>query len=80
MVVSIVIARILEPTEYGSVSMLAIFINLATVFVESGLSLALIQKTDADEADRSAVFFYSMGMAMPESSPYWESAEEYPRP
>ena len=64
MVVSIVIARILEPTEYGSVSMLAIFINLATVFVESGLSSALIQKTDADEADRSAVFFYSMGMAM----------------
>lgn len=64
MVVSIVIARILEPTEYGSVSMLAIFINLATVFVESGLSSALIQKIDADEADRSAVFFYSMGMAM----------------
>lgn len=63
MVVSIVIARILEPTEYGSVAMLAIFINLATVFVESGLSSALIQKTDADDGDRSAVFFYSMGMA-----------------
>ena len=63
MVVSIVIARILEPTEYGSVAMLAIFINLATVFVESGLSSALIQKVDADDADRSAVFFYSMGMA-----------------
>lgn len=63
MVVSIVIARILEPTEYGSVSMLAIFINLATVFVESGLSSALIQKVDADDADCSAVFFYSMGMA-----------------
>lgn len=63
MVVSIVIARILEPTEYGSVAMLAIFINLATVFVESGLSSALIQKTDADDDDRSAVFFYSMSMA-----------------
>lgn len=63
MVVSIVIARILEPTEYGSVSMLAIFINLATVFVESGLSSALIQKTDTSDADCSAVFFYSMGMA-----------------
>lgn len=63
MVVSIVIARILEPTEYGSVAMLAIFINLATVFVESGLSSALIQKADASDADRSAVFFYSMGMA-----------------
>ena len=64
MLVSIVIARILEPTEYGSVAMLAIFINLATVFVESGLSSALIQKADAGNADQSAVFFYSMGMAV----------------
>lgn len=64
MVVSIVIARILEPTEYGSVAMLSIFISLATVFVESGLSSALIQKPDTDDADRSAVFFYSMVMAL----------------
>lgn len=64
MVVSIVIARILEPTEYGSVAMVAVFINLATVFVESGLSSALIQKVDADDSDYSAVFFYSLGMAM----------------
>lgn len=63
MVVSIVIARILEPTEYGSVAMLSVFISLATVFVESGLSSALIQKADSDDADRSAVFFYSMSMA-----------------
>lgn len=64
MVVSIVIARVLEPTEYGSVSMLSVFISLATVFVESGLSSALIQKADADDTDCSAVFFYSMAMAM----------------
>lgn len=64
MVVSIVIARILEPTEYGSVAMLTIFITLATVFVESGLSSALIQKADADDTDRSAVFFYSLIMAV----------------
>ncbi len=61
--VSIVIARILDPSEYGSVSMLTVFIQIATVFVQSGLSSALIQKADADETDRSSVFFYSLGMA-----------------
>lgn len=64
MVVSIVLARILAPTAYGSVAILNVFISLATVFVESGLSSALIQKVDADETDRSSVFIYSMGIAV----------------
>ena len=64
MVVSIVLARILAPTAYGSVAILNVFISLATVFVESGLSSALIQKVDADETDCSSVFFYSMGIAV----------------
>lgn len=62
-VVSIVIARILDPDEYGQVALLTIFISLATVFVQSGLSTALVQKKDADETDCSSVFFYSLAMA-----------------
>lgn len=63
-VVSIVIARILDPGEYGQVALLTIFISLATVFVQSGLSTALVQKRDADETDCSSVFFYSLAMAV----------------
>ena len=63
-VVSILIARILSPHDYGSVALLTIFISIATVFVQSGLSTALIQKKDADETDYSSVFYYSVALAL----------------
>ncbi|MDY4852553.1 MAG: lipopolysaccharide biosynthesis protein [Prevotella sp.] len=63
-VVSILIARILSPHDYGSVALLSIFISIATVFVYSGLSTALIQKKDADETDYSSVFYYSVVLAL----------------
>ena len=62
-VVSILIARMLSPHDYGSVALLTIFIAVATVFVQSGLSTALIQKKDVDELDRSSVFYYSLTLA-----------------
>lgn len=63
-VVSVLIARILSPSDYGSVALLTIFITLATVFVQSGLSTALIQKKDTDEMDYSSVFFYSIILSL----------------
>lgn len=63
-VVSILIARILSPHDYGSVALLTIFISVATVFVQSGLSTALIQKKDSDELDCSSVFYYSIALAL----------------
>lgn len=63
-VVSILIARILSPHDYGSVALLTIFISVATVFVQSGLSTAIIQKKDADELDYSSVFYYSIVLAL----------------
>ena len=63
-VVSIFIARILSPHDYGLVALLTIFISIATVFVQSGLSTALIQKKDVDELDTSSVFYYSLALAI----------------
>ncbi|MBQ7352539.1 MAG: GNAT family N-acetyltransferase [Clostridia bacterium] len=62
-VLQIVLARILSPEHYGSLSIMIIFVNLATVFVQSGFSTALIQKKDADERDFSSVFWVSLGVA-----------------
>lgn len=62
-IVSIVIARLLLPNDYGAVALLMIFISIASVFVQSGLNTALIQKKDADEMDFSSVFIYSIGLA-----------------
>ena len=62
-IVSIIIARLLLPNDYGAVALLMIFISIASVFVQSGLNTALIQKKDADEMDFSSVFIYSIGLA-----------------
>lgn len=61
-VVSLVIARILSPAEYGLVAMAMIFINIANVFVSSGFNAALIQKesSDSDEIDFSTLFYCSL--------------------
>lgn len=57
LIVSIVLARILSPSDYGTIALITIFINILNVFVDSGLGSALIQKKDADNIDFSTVFF-----------------------
>ena len=59
-VVSIVLARILMPEQYGIVAIVTIFINLANVFVTSGLGTSLVQKKEADELDFSTMFWASI--------------------
>jgi len=59
-IVSIVLARILSPNDYGVVAIVLVFISLADVFVNSGFATALIQKRDADEVDFSTMFYCSL--------------------
>lgn len=59
-VISILLARILLPEEYGLVAIVLIFINLANVFVTDGFGEALIKKSDSDETDFSTIFFCSL--------------------
>lgn len=62
-VVSVVLARLLDPSDYGVLTMLTVFIAVSQVFVQSGLNTALIQKKDVDERDLSSVFYVSLGIA-----------------
>ena len=59
-IVSIILARILAPEEYGIIALILVFINLANVFVTNGFGEALIQKKDADESDFSTVFWCTL--------------------
>lgn len=59
-IVTIVLARLLAPEEYGIVALITIFINIANVFIESGFGTALIQKKDADDLDFSSVFYFNI--------------------
>ena len=58
-VVSIVLARILMPEDYGTIALVTVFTTITQVFVDSGLSTALIQKKDADDLDFSSVFYFN---------------------
>ena len=58
--VSIVLARVLLPKQYGIVALLTAFITILSIFIDSGLSIALIQKENADEKDFSTVFYVNM--------------------
>lgn len=59
LIVSIVLARILLPEDYGTISLITVFTTILQVFVDSGLGTALIQKKDADDLDFSSVFYFN---------------------
>jgi O-antigen/teichoic acid export membrane protein len=63
-IVQIILARLLLPSDYGIIALVVIFTSIASVFVQSGLSSALIQKKDADELDFSSVFYLSLSLAL----------------
>ena len=60
LVFMIVLARLLEPEEIGFITVLTIFTTVANLLQESGFSLALIRKKDADETDYSTVFYFNI--------------------
>lgn len=59
-VISIILARILAPSEYGIIAIILIFINFANVIIDGGLNTALIQKKDADQTDFSTIFWFCL--------------------
>ncbi|MDD7611858.1 MAG: lipopolysaccharide biosynthesis protein, partial [Spirochaetales bacterium] len=62
-VLSVVLARLVSPADYGVIALILIFIQIATVFVQSGFNTALIQKRNADEVDFSSVLYMSLAVA-----------------
>lgn len=63
-IVSIVLARLLDPSTYGTIALVTVFTSLLHVFIDSGLGTALIQKKDAGDLEFSSVFFFNMGMCI----------------
>ena len=60
MIVQIVIARILDPSDYGLISMMMVFIAIANVFIQNGFNMALVQKKDADSTDYSTALIINL--------------------
>lgn len=59
-VVSLVLARLLEPSLYGSIALVTAITSILQVFVDSGMANSLIQKKDTDDLDYSSVFYFNL--------------------
>jgi len=64
LIVSIILARLLMPSDFGTLSLVMVFTTIMQVFVDSGLGTALVQKKDADDLDFSSVFYFNFIMCI----------------
>ena len=61
---TIVLARLLLPEDYGCIGMLAIFMAVASTFIDGGFGSALIQKKNPTREDYSTMFFWNLGLSV----------------
>ncbi|AEE16173.1 lipopolysaccharide biosynthesis protein [Treponema brennaborense] len=59
-ILSIVLARLVTPSDYGVIALLLVFVQIANVFIQSGFNTALIQKKDSDDVDFSSILYLSL--------------------
>ena len=64
LMVMLYLARLLGPEAFGLVGMLAVFIAISQVFVDSGFSSALIRNTKRTESDFSTAFYFNVAVGL----------------
>nr|WP_159466282.1 lipopolysaccharide biosynthesis protein [Scandinavium goeteborgense] len=64
LILMLILARMLGPKAFGLIGMLAIFIAIGQVFIDSGFSSALIRKTDRNNVDYSTAFYFNVVVAL----------------
>lgn len=69
--ISIALARMLSPEEFGTIALLYLFVGLAGAFVDCGFSSALIQRQDITHTDESTVFWFNLAMGAAMALALW---------
>ena len=64
LIINIILARLLSPTEYGLIGNIAIFTVIANTFLDSGFGASLIQKQKTNRTDYSTIFFFNLGIGI----------------
>lgn len=59
-VIGVILARLLSPSDYGLLAMIAVFNAIAFAFLDSGFGNALIRKPDLTEDDNTTAFFFNL--------------------
>ena len=63
-IISIILARLLLPKQFGLIGMLAVFIAISHSLIDSGFSQAIIRKKDVNQSDYSSVFYLNLGSSI----------------
>jgi O-antigen/teichoic acid export membrane protein len=64
LIVSIILARLLLPNDYGAIALVTVFTNFAMIFVVYGFGSALVQKKDSDIVDFSTIFYFNLAISV----------------
>ncbi len=59
-VIGVILARLLSPSDYGLLAMIAVFNSIAFAFLDSGFGSALIRKPDLTENDNCTAFYFNI--------------------
>src|SRR5689334_7849033 len=74
-VVMVVLARLLTPRDYGVVAIVLVLTNFAIIFVDLGLTPAVIQRQSTSQTDLSTVFWMNTGMGSSLFIFFWIAAD-----
>ena len=64
LLVALLLARLVDPDDFGLIAMLQLFVGLANLVVEGGLGAALIQRQSADADDETTIFCFNLAAAV----------------
>lgn len=63
-VVSVILARLLLPSDFGTIAMFTVVMSIASALVDGGMSSSLIRSAEVDDRDLSTVFWFNLGVAV----------------
>ena len=63
-IIGVILARLLQPSDFGTVGMLGLFVAVSNLFIDGGFSQAIIRKLDRTETDFSTVFYFNFIIAL----------------
>lgn len=64
LIISIILARLIVPDDFGQLAILTVFINISQTFIQGGLNTALVQSKQADDRDYATVYYISTVIAL----------------
>ena len=63
-IATLVLARLLGPSEFGLIGMIMVFFTIGTTLVDSGLSVSLVRTPNLDDTEYSTVFYMNLAMSL----------------